>query len=398
MGTLILYELKKMFSGKKVWVTLGISLLLITVTVGGTLFGSNQLMGESISNYEAFRIDRGYQEALDGRLIDDKLIEEMREAYGVVPFEVEKYSQTKEYQKYARPYSAIYNYIRQETGLSGTELLERVVSTDVLQEMRRNRQEKHWSDLHLTETEKVYWRQQEIQKKTPVTFRYAESYSVLISAVYTIGLLTIFMVSFCLAGIFPEEHFKKTDQLILCSKCGREKVFGAKFLVGIGFAFFLSMLFAVTTICLAFALYGAEGFDGPLQLIYTGSAQPISLGQAVLIAYSVVVVTGIFTGALVLFLSEVLRNSVGTLAIVVGIIILPMFLTVPDEYRIWAQLWSYLPGDFVAAWTIFCPRIVMLFGKALQGWQIVPVVYMVLSILFGLGGRRAFVRYQVTGR
>jgi len=205
-------------------------------------------------------------------------------------------------------------------------------------------------------------------------------------------------VSFCLAGIFPEEHFKKTDQLILCSKCGREKVFGAKFLVGIGFAFFLSMLFAVTTICLAFALYGAEGFDGPLQLIYTGSAQPISLGQAVLIAYSVVVVTGIFTGALVLFLSEVLRNSVGTLAIVVGIIILPMFLTVPDEYRIWAQLWSYLPGDFVAAWTIFCPRIVMLFGKALQGWQIVPVVYMVLSILFGLGGRRAFVRYQVTGR
>ena len=149
---------------------------------------------------------------------------------------------------------------------------------------------------------------------------------------------------------------------------------------------------------LAFAVYGTEGFHGAFQLEYSGSSAAISVGEAVLIAYTMVLFAGVFMGALVMMLSEVLRSSVGTLAIATGIIVLPMFFSMPEEYRVLYQLWSYLPSDFVAVWSLFSPQMVILGNIVLPAWQAVPMLYMILGGVFAMVTKRVFVRYQVSGR
>lgn len=399
MRTLFIYEWKKLVNRRIVWVCVVLSLLLIMITVGSPLLGSYYVNGERLgSNYEQFQLDKSYQKALDGRAIDGELLQEMQTAYSKVPSEAEQYSWTEEYQKYARPYSAIFNYIRQTTGMNVREVTEWGAGTEALYAKRLEKQELRWESFQLTEQEKVFWREMEEKLENPVTFRYAEGYSVLISAVYTIGLLSILMVAICLAGVFPEEHVRKTDQLILSSKCGRQEIYRVKFLAGILFAFLMTLLFVLFSLAAAFLLYGAEGFGAAFQLIYTGFSCPLSAGEAVLIAYFMVLFAGTFMGALVMMLSEVIHSSVSTLAIAVGIILLPMLFSMPDEYRLLAQLWSYLPSDFVACWSIFSVHTVIIFGKVLQAWQVVPMLYTVLGILFAFVTKRAFMKYQVSGR
>ena len=45
-------------------------------------------------------------------------------------------------------------------------------------------------------------------------------------------------------------------------------------------------------------------------------------------------------------LSEMLRSSVGTLSLVTGMVILSIFVNVPEHLRVLSQVWSYLPSEF----------------------------------------------------
>lgn len=399
MRRLFMYELKKLVCRRMVWVSMVVSLLLCLFTVCSPLIGSYYVNGERIgSNYEQFQIDKAYQEALDGRRIDEALIRQMQEAYAQVPMDVEQYSLTEEYQKYARPYSAIFHYVRLAADLSGEEVIQWVANMEDLHDKRLESQEKRWESFGLTEEEKVFWREQEEKLERLVTYQYTEGYSVLVSAVYTVGLVAIFVASVCLSGVFAEEHARKTDQLILSSKCGRKEVFRAKVGAGVLLAFGIALAMVVVTIVSALCVYGTGGFDAAFQLEYSASSCPISVGEAVVIAYGMVLFATAFMGALVMMLSEVLRNGVAVLAIATGVIILPMFISMPEEYRVLSQLWSYLPSDFVAVWSSFSPQTVVIGTVVLQAWQFVPILYTVLGSVFIFVCKRAYKKYQVNGR
>lgn len=399
MRTLIVYELKKILNRKLVWICILISILFVLITVGSPLLGDYYVDGEYInSNYEMFRTDATYQKELSGRMIDDVLLQEMQEAYAKVPMDIEQYTLTEEYQTYARRYSAIYNYVRQMTGMTDVEVLTELANAEDLHTKRMEYQENRWDSFLLSETEKEFWREKETQIETPIIFYYTEAYYVLFSAAYTIGLLSIFVVSVCLASAFPEEHVKRTDQLILSSKCGRTHIYWAKFVAGLLVSFLLALIFILVTFVSAFAFYGTEGFHAAFQLLYPGSSCPISVGQAVVILYLIILVATIFVGALVMMLSEILHNSIGTLAIVIGMIILTMMVSIPEEYRVLNQLWSFLPSNIVAGWSTFSPYTVMILGNVFQAWQVVPVLYSILGIAAAFVTKQVFIKYQVNGR
>jgi len=335
---------------------------------------------------------------LSGRLIDDTLLKEMQEAYAKLPLDQEKYSHTDEYQTYARPYSTIFNTVRRLTGLVTKEVLTELDNEKDIYRVRMQYLERDWNALLLSEKEKAFWREQEEQRESPMTFRYAEGYNMLMMHANTIGLLCIFMVSVYLANVYPEEHIRKTDQLILSSKYGRGHTFLSKYLAGMFVAGMISLIFILFTFGVEFFIYGAEGFEVPLQLVYGQSSCQISVGQAVLILYSMILLASIFEGAFVMMLSEVLHSSVGTLSVAIGIIILTMMISVPEEYRLFAQMWNFLPSNVVAVWGTFSRYLVELFGNLYQTWQVVPVVY----LLFGVGTtyitKISYVKYQVNGR
>lgn len=399
MATLFFYELKKIVNRKILWICMLCGVLLLAFSVASPLVGDYVVNGERLgSNYEEFQKDVAYQKGLDGRAIDEILLTEMQKAYEKVPLHDRKYSLTEEYQTYARPYSAIFNYVRQTTGLSGVDVMNLETSAKALKEMRLELKEIRWEEYYLSEVEKEYWRVAEEKIENPVVFQYAEGYSVLLSMAYTVGILSVFMVAICMAGVFPEEHVRKTDQQVLSSRYGRKKIYWAKLCAGTLVAFSMAFVFVLITFVTAFYLYGTEGFDTAFQIIYAGSSCPISVGQAVLIIYGIILCAGTFIGVLGMTLSENLHSSVGTLSIVIGLIVLPMMISVPEEYRLAAQLWSYLPSDIVAVWSCFSPRTVVFFGNVLQGWQVVPVLYAVAGVMAAVVTERVFVKYQVSGR
>lgn len=398
-GTLYGYELRKIVKRKIVWVSVFIMLIIILVSIGAPLIGTYYAEGNAVdTNYHMFQMNRAYQKSLDGRQIDQTLLEEMKAGYEKIPSGTKAYSFTEEYQTYARPYSVIFNFVRQTTGMTTQEMLKWKASEQDMYAKRQAMLENEWKNSFLTQEERDFWKKQEAALKWPVRFQYKEGYWQLFDCVNTIGLMTIVVVTVCLSNVFTEEHSRKTDQLILSSKYGRAVIYWAKLFAGITFCVILSLLFNAVAFGAAFVLYGSEGFFSAFQLIYADYSCPMTTGEAVLISYAMLLIVCVFTGVFVMMVSELFCSGVATLSLVVGMILLSMFFNIPEQYRILYQLWSYLPSEFAAVWNIFSLQTVPFFGKNLFAWQAVPVLYLFLGGIFGLIGKRAFTSYQVKGR
>lgn len=398
-GTLYRYEMEKILRKKIVWITIAVVLFIILMIVGAELFGDYYVDGvKADTHFHMFQVDKAYQKELDGRAIDQSLLEEMQEGYGKIPADADRYTLTEEYQTYARPYSVISNFVRVSTGMNTSDIRQWEPDEQELYRLNQLALEKEWDNYYLTQKEKDFWESQEENLEWPVIFRYKEGWWELFDCMNTIGLLALIAVSICLASVFTEEHSRKTDQLILCSKYGRKTVYWAKFLAGTVFSFLMCLLFIGAAFIEAFVLYGNEGFTAAFQLIDPVYAYSLSVGGAVLISYGIMIAAVVVTGAFVMMLSELIRSNIGTLSIAVGMVFLSLFINMPAQYRILSQLWSYLPSEYVAVWNIYSPQTVPLFGKILLSWQVVPVLYFVCVGIFALIGKNRFTGYQVSGR
>ena len=370
MAMLYKYEFRKIAKRKIIWISLLISVIIILPTIGGPVLDFLYESSGTETAYQAFLKDREYEKKLEGRLIDQSLLEETMEAYGKIPQTEGPYSATEEYRTYARPYSAIFRFVRVMTDMTVNESLNWEADEQELYAGNRVLLMRTADRYRLTPEETEFWLRQEEQKPWPVEYRYKEGWWRLLDCVYTIGLLAIMVTAICLSGPFVEEHTRKTDQLILSSRYGRQP---------------------------CFAVYGAEGFTADFRL--TGGYFPsMTLGEAVLISYGCMTAAVLVAGAFVMVLSELLKSSIGALSLVTGMVLLSMWVDIPEHLRVLSQIWSYMPSEFIAQWNLFNPRTVPLFGSFFLSWQVVPVLYLLLGLLFALTGRALFVRYQVRGR
>jgi len=399
IGTLYGYELRKILRRKIVWISTAIILIMIFITVISPLLGAYYLDDVKIdTHYHMFQMDKAYEQRLNNRLINQSLLEEMKVGYDKIPSDVQHYTDNEEYQTYARPYSAIFNFVR---GMTDMTVAEAMQWTPDEQDMYRRRQvmlEESWKSNSLSQDEKDFWKVQEEKIEWPIRFHYKEGYWRLFASLYTIGLMTLIIITICLSTVFTEEHTKKTDQLILSSKHGRETIYWSKLLAGVSFSLMVSIAFSSIAFIIAFAAFGSEGFSSAFQLMWGEYSYPLSTGEASLISYGMMIIASVITGVFVMALSELLHSSIGTLSLVLGLIILPMFFSMPEQYRVLSQLWSYLPSEFVAIWSIFSPQLIQVWGKYYMAWQVVPVLYIILSGVFALIGKMAYTRYQVNGR
>ncbi len=317
----------------------------------------------------------------------------------MIPPGADRYTLTEEYQTYARPYSEIFNLVRTWTGMKMEEVKAWEADEQALYRMRQENLEKEWQDAMLTEKEKAFWREKEAQIDKPVTYLYYDGLGrCAVHFVPTIGVLTLLFVAVSLSGIFAEEHTRRTDQLILTGAKGKSTAYYAKILAGISFAALGTLVMETLTVILALSLYGAGGSEAAFQLAYAGYSYPLTVGQACLIEYGIILVTAVTGGVFVMVLSEVMHNSLATLAVCSGWIIAGMMIHIPEQSRVLCQIWNWQPSNFPAVQNIFDERMIPLFGRCLVSWQIVPVLYLFFALLAVAWGIRVYRRYQVSGR
>lgn len=397
--TIYRYELKKITRRKLVWITLSICVLGIIFTPFSNLLGSYYVDGVlTDTHYHMFQVDSEYRRALSGRKIDQELLEETVAAYRQIPADADRYTVTEEYQTFARPYSEIFNLIRSWTNMDFSSVINWEPEEKALYEMRIKQLENDWqSEISLSDAEKDYWRERESQLNTPFTYYYNEGYVMLLNCFLTVGVLMLLFVSICLPGVFADEHARRTDQLMLSSAKGKDIAYWAKLAAGATLAAGCSTLMSTLIWGLTLGFYGAEGFHTSMQ-IYTNYSFPLTMGQACLIAYGILIITSVLMGVLVMFLSEIFHSSIAALAVSTGLIISGNIIMIPAEYRFLAQLWDCSPMAFLQTWNIFSVRLIHIFNNCFTRWQVVPVIYILCTVLIAAVGKRVFEQYQVSGR
>lgn len=397
-GILYQYELKKIVQRRLVWITFMICLLLIILTASTGLTGKYYVDGQvTDTHYHMFLVDREYARALSGRKINQELLEETVAAYRQIPPTADRYTLTEEYQTYARPYSPIFNIIRSWTGQSASAVMEWEPEETALYSARRESLEGYWDSWLLSDAEKEYWREKESLLNIPMAFYYYDGYNTLLDNFVPVGLTVLLFVTIALSGVFPEEHVRRTDQLMLSCSRGKSTVYFSKICAGITVAAVFSLLVTLLTVGLTLGIYGSDGFQTALQIRHDYS-YPLTFGQACILAYSILIITSVFTGVLVMVLSEALHNSIATLAVSTGFIILGGMFNIPGQYRFLSQVWSALPTSILNTERIFTIQLVRLPGRCFTLWQAVPVLYLLWGIAAVAVGKRIFARYQVSGR
>jgi len=400
-GVLYRYECKKLLSKKIVWISFSLSILMILISLFAPFLGDYYIDGKFIdTNYNMYQQEKAYARALSGREISQELLEETIAAYRKIPeIPGTHYTATEEYGKYARPYSEIFNFIRNLSGMQTSEMITSwQPDEDDMYARRQTWLASRGEDLGLSKGEMEFWREREEQIKKPYVYEAHEAYHNIISGYQTVGLFQLMLIAICLSGIFSDEHIRKTDQIVLSSPLGKTSLYWAKITVGISFAAISTILLFAFVFFPVICLYGTEGFQAAFQLIYTNSSDPVTCGQAVMIAYGNMLVTAVAVSVFVMVLSELLQSNIGTLAASAGLLLLAMIVSMPEQYRVPAQIWSWLPWSFLAPWNVFGKYTVSVFGHYFTPWQAVPVIYLASGAMLAAIGKPIYQRFQVSGR
>lgn len=353
------------------------------------------------TSYEMDLVDQANARALNGRTVDRDLMAEVITAYRKIPKNLDiHYSATEEFQTYARPYSDIFGFIRRMSGMQTSEVMfSWEPDYDDFVAKRQTYLQSYWKEQRLTAGETDFWQAREAQIKTPYVYEEHGGYSNMLSSYYqTLGFFSLMLIAICLSGIFTEEHTRKTDQIVLCSPLGKTMLYGAKIAVGISFTVFSTLLFFLFLLLSTICLYGMEGSSAAYQFLDALSSDPVSCGQALLIAYGILLIATVFVSILVMVLSELLHSGTATLAVSAGLLLLSMIASVPNEYRVLAQIWDWLPWSFLSPLNIFGNYTLCVFGHYFTPWQAVPVIYLAASVVIVAIGKPIYQRFQVSGR
>lgn len=129
--------------------------------------------------------------------------------------------------------------------------------------------------------------------------------------------LEVLFLSVALSGMFPQEAQHRTDQLILSSRRGRTALYTGKLLAGLTVGVGFGLLLLATLLGVTGLVYGLEGF-GVSALFTLLMPLGASIGQVTLILFGAFLAAAAVTSLAAMVLSQVTRNSVATMGILVG--------------------------------------------------------------------------------
>lgn len=97
----------------------------------------------------------------------------------------------------------------------------------------------------------------------------------------------------------------------------------------------------------------------------------------------------------VMFLSEWLKKSAGVMAVPFGIMIFTLFIDIPYSYGTVSKVYELLPTNLLMTWELWDDRLLSVLGKYMTLFQVAPMVYILVSALLLLIGKRIWKRCQV---
>ncbi len=145
-------------------------------------------------------------------------------------------------------------------------------------------------------------------------------------------------------------------------------------------------------------LYGFDGYDTILQFVLLRPFN-LTVGQAALILVGLSFAGAALISIFTMMLSEVTKNSIATIGIITGVLLVTMFIMeMPANLKLLSEIWYLLPSNLVSLNGAFRYSMFHVGGSPLAAYQYAPIVYLVLAVIFALIGKLTYNRYQINGR
>ncbi len=412
-GSLYTYELKKICKRRVVCVTLGIMMFMLVLMylVGPMTETWIMFDGEKeirMKGYEYALYEKEKAQKLTGLKIDDAMLEEVKEAYrGVykeilddslsvnmlakeVADEEQKASILKRLQ-----YDQIYLFVSCVTGNYNSI---HNMAEEALYQIREKQYQEHETALRLSEKEKAYWAEQDNMIEKPFTYGYVGGWDKILDEMMMLNFMLILTIGICLANVFSEEHSRKTDQVILCSKHGRNVLQYAKLVAGATFGFGCGIIFLGFMMTCTLGIYGTEGLDVVFQIAFPNCARNMTMGQMVLVRSIIFLASSILYSVMVMSLSEILKNGVVVMGIMLGALYFTLLFNVPYGYRVFSQLYNLIPIRLLSGENAADYRLTQIGNLFFTNYQSGLILYLFICIVLIVIVNKFYRRYQVSGR
>ncbi len=398
------YEFKKVICKKSSVIVLTLVILISAFSVFGTIIGNCYYLDENgneiaVSRYEDMMTDRSYGEELSGRVIDADLIMEAVEAYKKVPINKNTwYTDTVEYQQYARKYSDIYGIVRRAFGLQGSEDFQKLTreQAERFDEVRRGNRQNVINDSQISENMRAYWQKCFDESPETLTYEYCGGYSRFAAIMYSTAIMAGAALAILFSGIFSQEYTSGAASLILSSKHGKGLVIGAKLFVAFVISAILIILLTVISYAETMIVWGSGGAEGSLLLLGNIFPYNATIGQSALL-YSVCMLAAcLLVTAITALLSAVFKTPFSTIVIMAIFLIAPMFIVLPDSSPIWVFLLeNLLPTNMMAFWGAMYEYQYEIFGLIVPPYVFIPVFAAAVSCICVFFAYRIFRKHQI---
>ncbi len=367
------FEIKKIMKNR-----LTIAMLIVTV-----LFLLIEAFTPKLYLTEEMRDE---QKVLDGRIIDDALLREMAPKLvdnGTVwTDDNAPYERIAEIERGMLPENA-------DLADCSAEEMYRERDEAIVAMMKRDQ---------LTEGELQWWERERAKTRTPFLYRDCQG-TVNLSQGMSLTLMCIMLISaLCLSTVFTMEHRQRTDQLLISCRHGRGETYFVKTAAGLTVVTVCCLISAALLTILIAVLYGLDGLDAVVQLELPLSAYSFTMGRFILIQMLVMLTASVLFASFAMAMSEIIKNSLAVMGIMVGIFVFSQLELIPPQYRVLAQMKSMLPSNQISIWSLLEHRLVGTGGVYVTTYAASPVIYLLLSALLILAGKTAYDRFRVTGR
>lgn len=412
-GSLYTYELKKICKRRLVCITLVIMMLMLVLMY---LFGPltqrwPMFDGEKeiqMNGYEYAAYEKENAENLTGLKIDDAMLEKAKDAYRGVHKEIldDGLSMTtvngeiagedaKALTEKRHLYDQIYFFVG---NVAGNDNAIHNMTEDALYQIREEQYMEHGRGLQLSEEEMAYWKEQDDMIEKPFTYGYLGGWDKILDELMMLNFMLILTIGICLSNVFSEEHTRKTDQVILCSKHGKNVLQYAKLAAGVTFGLACGIFFLGFMMICALGIYGTEGFDIAFQITFPNCARNMTMGQMVLVRSAIFLASSILYSVIAMSLSEILKNGVVVMGLMLGALYFTLLFNVPYEYRVFSQLYGLIPILLLNPANAADYRLMQIGKLTLTNYQSGFVLYLIISIVLIMIVNKSYKSYQVSGR
>ena len=380
------FELKKILAQKLLWI------LAAAMLLGLAVFGVATEVRPTNSGLpmrEVIALQREGSQELAGQTVDQAFLDRL------LPLFTDPEANTEAQLKY----NDFFNWL---TLILGTAHRQEILQTD-----EARLYEALWHQLApdpqaagLTQEEIAHWTEQaQARLAQPLVYQgYHEGWQTAAHGIEVMVFLEILFLAVVLAPLFPQEHLRRTDQLILSCRFGRGKAYAAKLLAGVTVGVGFTALLLLAYLGMLGLVYGLEGANVPALFTHLFPAD-LTIGEMVGILFLAALAAAVLVSVAVMLLAKLTRNAIAAMAVVLGILLLTtMIYAVPENLRGLATLWYLIPSNFLCLCGAFRYPLLTLGEAAFPTWQVTPVVWLLLALVIALAGRWVYNRYQVGGR